>query len=255
MSQNLAVKPLISKIITALGVSAWVLLGLFGFSTAAIFTLFQILPVEMGRYLAETTPGLLALTAVQYVITLAIVVGVPLLIRHWSKREAIDLRQLLGIAKPLFLKYALVVPLVWVAYFVTSNIAVMLATFAPGFDVTQSQDIGFSNLTNMNELALAFIALVILAPLAEELLFRGYLFGKLRAIGGFWPSAILTSLVFGAAHLQWNVGIDVFVLSLFLCVLREKSGSIWAGVVLHGFKNAIAYFILFVAPLLGIHLQ
>jgi membrane protease YdiL (CAAX protease family) len=254
MSQNSAIK-IVRKTARALGVSAWVLLGLFGFSAATIFAIFQILPESARHYLLETTPGLLVLTAAQYVITLAVVVGVPLLIRRRSKGEATDLKKLLGIADSLRLKFALVVPLVWVAYFLTSNVAVLLATSISGFDANQTQDVGFNNLTNLNEMVLAFIALIILAPLAEELLFRGYLFGKLREMGGFWPSAILTSAVFGAAHLQWNVGIDVFVLSLFLCVLRERSGSIWAGVLLHGFKNSIAYFILFIAPLIGLHLQ
>lgn len=258
MSQNLAAKSrvYIEKGITALGLSAWVLLGLFGFSSVILYAIFQLIPEQAGHYLFETTPGLVVLTALQYILALAIVVGIPLLIRRWSTREAINLKQLLGIASSLRLKYILVIPLLWVVYFVISNVVVLLATFIPGFDINQSQDVGFENLTNVYELVLAFIALVILAPLAEELLFRGYLFGKLRQeIGAFWPSAIVASLVFGIAHLQWNVGIDVFVLSLFLCYLREKSGNIWSGVLLHGFKNGVAYFFLFIGPLIGINLQ
>jgi len=257
MSQNLATKTIVGKIVSIVGLSAWVCLGLFGFSTAVLFVLFQLVPEDARGYITETTSGLLVLTALQYVVTLVVVVGIPLLIRRWvSPGEGSRLRKILGIEQRLYLRYALIVPLVWAAYFITSNLTTVAATFIiPGFDVSEVQDVGFSNLTNINELALAFIALVILAPIAEELLFRGYLFGKLRALSGFWPSAIITSLVFGIAHMQWNVGIDVFVLSIFLCYLREKSGSVWSGVLLHGFKNSIAYFILFVAPLIGINLQ
>jgi len=255
MSQNLAVRTVAGKIFAAIGISVWVLLGLFGFTLAAFALIFALIPDDVGRYLTSTSPGLFTLIALQYVITLAVVVGVPFLIRRWSKAEAENLKQVMGVlAAPRF-RYILAIPLVWAVYLIVSNIVVALATSVPGFNADEVQDVGFSNMSHYGEFVLAFIALVILAPLVEELLFRGYLFGKLRAIGGFWPSAILTSIIFGVAHQQWNVGIDVFVLSLFLCALREKSGSIWAGVGLHAFKNSVAYFLLFIGPLIGINVN
>jgi membrane protease YdiL (CAAX protease family) len=98
---------------------------------------------------------------------------------------------------------------------------------------------------------LAFITLVVIAPFAEELLFRGYLYGKLKSNVPTVVAAITTSLLFGLAHQQLNVGIDVFILSLVLCTLRSLTGSIWAGVLVHIIKNALAYYLLFVAPLMG----
>lgn len=254
MSQNSVDKTRLGKAVTSLGVSAWVLLSLFGLSTAVLWIIFQFVPESITNYLGNTTPGILFLTALQYVVTFAIVIGAPLLIRRNAKHDSEELKKLLGIATALRLRYVLLVPLVWPVYFLVTNIAALLATMVPGFDVNQVQDVGFSNLTSLSDLVLAFIGLVVLAPIAEELLFRGYLFGKIRAISSFWPTAIIVSLVFGFAHLQWNVGIDVFILSLFLCWLREKTGSIWTSMMLHGLKNAIAYFILFVAPFLGINL-
>jgi membrane protease YdiL (CAAX protease family) len=101
---------------------------------------------------------------------------------------------------------------------------------------------------------MAFIALVILPPVAEELLFRGYLFGHLRTTMGFWTTSLVVSAAFGFIHGQWNVGIDTFILSLFLCYLRETTGSLWASMLLHGIKNGVAYFFLFIAPMIGINL-
>lgn len=120
----------------------------------------------------------------------------------------------------------------------------------PGFDVDQAQELGFSNVTVRFEYLLAFVTLVILAPLVEEIIFRGYLYGKLRQRSGPIISTILVSLVFAALHLQLNVAVIVFGLSLVLCTLREFTGSIWAGVILHGAKNGIAFYFLFVSPLL-----
>ena len=102
---------------------------------------------------------------------------------------------------------------------------------------------------------LAFMTMVVLAPLAEEMLFRGYLYGKLRKAAPIWVSILVASLAFGLAHLwvggtalQWAVTIDTFVLSLMLCALREYTGAIWAGVLLHAIKNGLAFYLLFVNP-------
>jgi membrane protease YdiL (CAAX protease family) len=50
------------------------------------------------------------------------------------------------------------------------------------------------------------------------------------------------------ASLQWNVAADTFALSLVLCTLRQITGNIWAGVLLHMIKNGIAYYFLFINP-------
>jgi membrane protease YdiL (CAAX protease family) len=43
-----------------------------------------------------------------------------------------------------------------------------------------------------------------------------------------------------------NVALDVFILSIVMCGLREMTGSIWAGVVLHMMKNGLAFYLLFI---------
>ena len=55
----------------------------------------------------------------------------------------------------------------------------------------------------------------------------------------------LVSLLFGVVHLQWNVGVNVFAMSVVLCGLREITGTIYSGIVLHILKNGIAFYILY----------
>ncbi|HKX23854.1 MAG TPA: type II CAAX endopeptidase family protein [Candidatus Saccharimonadales bacterium] len=112
-------------------------------------------------------------------------------------------------------------------------------------DLSEHQDIGYTD-PNGYELALIFVALVVLAPLVEEILFRGFLFTAFRRTFGFWLGAIGVSLLFAVAHGQANVGIDVFVLSMFLCYLREKTDSLWPAVALHALKNLVAFIVLFI---------
>ena len=57
-------------------------------------------------------------------------------------------------------------------------------------------------------------------------------------------SALLVSVLFGVVHLQWNVGVTVFAMSLVLCGLREVTGTIYAGILMHMLKNGLAMWIL-----------
>ena len=125
----------------------------------------------------------------------------------------------------------------------------------PWFDADQTQDVGYSILNSGLDRVVAFIALVVIAPVAEEIIFRGWLYGKLRRklsgqmseIAGMILSIFLVSLLFGIVHLQWNVGINVFALSIVLCGLREITGTIYAGILLHMVKNGLAFYLLYVA--------
>ena len=76
-------------------------------------------------------------------------------------------------------------------------------------------------------------------------MFRGMLYGGLRRSKmPWWGAAVIVSALFGLAHMQWNVAIDVFVLSMVACYLRELTGGIWAGFMLHMLKNGLAFFVL-----------
>jgi membrane protease YdiL (CAAX protease family) len=113
----------------------------------------------------------------------------------------------------------------------------------------EQQDVGFNILNTSLDKMLALFSLVVLPPLGEEILVRGYLYSGLRAKLRFLPAALITSLLFGLAHLQlgsgtavvWAAGIDTFILSLVLVYLREKSGALYAGMLVHALNNLIAF--------------
>jgi len=257
MSENSPVKSRILNLIRALGISAWVVAGLLGLASLVIVLLVMTLPPAATTYLTERTIGQLLMNATLYLVAVAIVIGIPYwFVRYVLRRpqEEGHMRRLLGIAQSFKWRHLGILALCVVGYLAGTILLSSLATFLPWYDANQAQDVGFKNLTTGLDLVLAFVALVVLPPIAEELLFRGYLFGKLRERSGFWFSAIITSIVFGIVHMQWNVGVDTFVLSIFLCLLREKTGSIWTSMLLHGLKNGVAYFFLFIGPPIGINL-
>lgn len=130
----------------------------------------------------------------------------------------------------------------------------LLQTYFPQVDTDQAQDLGFSTTTAGPGLLFVFLSLVILPPLIEEILVRGFLFTGLRTKLPIIVAAIVASLVFAAAHLQWGSGkpllwtaaADTFVLSMVLVGLRQKTGSLWPGIGVHFIKNGLAFLALFI---------
>jgi len=122
-------------------------------------------------------------------------------------------------------------------------------------DAQQQQALGFSKSATGIGLVLAFVGLVILPPLAEETMFRGFLYGTFRRHKLPVPwSIVLTSVLFGGLHLfgsedgglLWIAFLDTFVLSVVLCYVREKTGSIWASIAIHALKNGFVFVNLFI---------
>jgi len=86
-------------------------------------------------------------------------------------------------------------------------------------------------------LTMAAIA-VLVAPLAEEMLFRGVLFAAMRARFGFWAAALASSLVFGVVHLAPAQLLPLAALGMVLAWMYERTGSLWPSVVAHTVQNA-----------------
>ncbi len=217
-------------------------------SAGLVLTVMTLFPALSTA--SETTTGQLVTNAFIYMLA-AVFVLIPLRIRKVSWP---NIARLIGVEKPPRSAHLAWTLPAFAVYFIAAVVVSLIAANIPGFDVDQAQDVGFDDVTTIAGYVMAFIGLVILPPIFEEVLFRGYLFGRLRKYSGFWFSTILTSLTFGFVHLQWNVGIDTFVLSIFLCFLREHTQSLWAPILLHSIKNGLAYFFLFIAPVIGLNL-
>jgi uncharacterized protein len=227
-----------------LGLLFWVVLGFVAAQvliTGVVFVLSRLgIPFQSVNQTVLQT----IFAALVYIVTLAIVVGVP----WWIRKIKTDKTELGLTRLPGWLDIGLA-PAGFVIYtLATVAITSVVSQLIPGFDLNQVQETGFGNIAYRYEFMLAFVTLVVIAPIAEEILFRGYLYSKLRKYAPAWVAVILTSVLFGAIHGQWNVALDVFALSLVLCVLREITGSVWAGILLHMMKNALAFYVLFINP-------
>ncbi len=100
---------------------------------------------------------------------------------------------------------------------------------------------------------LATVAIIILAPLIEETLFRGFLQSYIRRQLGSKQAIFITSACFSLFHYAAGQGLgnisiifSLFILSLFLGFLYEKRGSILAPMTLHASFNAISVLNLYI---------
>jgi membrane protease YdiL (CAAX protease family) len=128
---------------------------------------------------------------------------------------------------------------IWIGFFVLSAIWAV----ALGLEEQQTlpDELG-ANGPLLNALAVIVLVTVI-APLGEELFFRGFFYGSLRNWRGPILAAVLTGAVFGLIHVG-SAPIGYLVpLAFFgagLCLLYELTGSLYPAIALHALNNSIA---------------
>ena len=93
---------------------------------------------------------------------------------------------------------------------------------------------------------LLIVAMVIVAPIYEELIFRGLLWSAIAeqfsAQRGAMIASIVTSMIFAAIHLQYELYemTTIMILALIFCYARIKSGSLLLPILLHIMNNGVA---------------
>jgi membrane protease YdiL (CAAX protease family) len=244
-----------AKAAYATGLCLWVV---------AVFLIVQVITQLFFIGLSSFIPAIATLNeailatlsaVVVYAISIVIIVTIPYII----KKKKVTLHTL-GLDRLLSWSDMGVGILAILPYLMLSaGLMFVVGQLWSGFNPSQEQLIPFSNLQQRYEVIVAFITLVVLAPVAEETLFRGYLLGKIMEKVNKWAAVIVTAIVFGLLHLpgaitengvdlQWAVAIDTLSLGFILGLLRLFTGSIWAGILLHMIKNSVAFYFLFIYP-------
>jgi membrane protease YdiL (CAAX protease family) len=93
--------------------------------------------------------------------------------------------------------------------------------------------IGNFNQINFVSLNILVFIAVLVGPVIEELFFRGALWNSFRSKYNFWQSAVLVSFFFALIHFDFTQGISSFLLSLILCLIVERTKSVWPCIVAH----------------------
>lgn len=94
-----------------------------------------------------------------------------------------------------------------------------------------------------NPLWLLILTVIVIVPIYEELIFRGFMWSGLVGTKlGVWGTAILTSVVFVVIHVQygWVELLGIFALAMLFSYARLLSGSLLLPIILHIFNNGLA---------------
>jgi membrane protease YdiL (CAAX protease family) len=96
-----------------------------------------------------------------------------------------------------------------------------------------------------------FASVCVIAPFAEELLFRGVIFAGLVQRMPLWVAAVLSGIIFGAAHGDpWSF-VPLAVTGTGLGLLYYRTRSLWPNILAHGVFNAFALIIVYFVPKLA----
>jgi membrane protease YdiL (CAAX protease family) len=164
---------------------------------------------------------------VQYALTvgilLAIAIGLP-------PREVFALRRPRSWPRALGIGVAILV-----------GIYVLGAVVARFIDPGEAQGIVPKHWVGGHAGAFAFslVAVAVVAPVVEELMFRGLGFYLLRPLGE-WPAIVLVGIAFGVAHGLYAGFVLLAPFGAALAYLRSRSDSVYPGMFVHGLFNLVA---------------
>ncbi len=127
----------------------------------------------------------------------------------------------------------------WVCFFAFATV------WGLALGITEEDDLPDELGVDGSTAALVAVSLLVcvLAPIAEELFFRGFCFTALRRALGMLPAAALTGIIFGAIHLggtDIEFIVPLMVFGFFLCLLYVWTDSLLPCIVLHALNNALA---------------
>lgn len=88
-------------------------------------------------------------------------------------------------------------------------------------------------------LALMRFSAIVVAPICEEVIFRGYLYGVAKRYCGPIAAALGSALIFSAAHTSLVALLPLALFGLVLVWLYERTGSLWTPIAAHACFNAL----------------
>lgn len=87
----------------------------------------------------------------------------------------------------------------------------------------------------------------IIAPFCEEFVFRGLLYRGYRKQTGVCGAAVLSALLFGLMHMNFNQAVYAFALGIALALMVEATKSLWASILCHMFFNSSEVMLMYIS--------
>ena len=134
------------------------------------------------------------------------------------------------------------------------TVAVGSALAQIGLRPNQFEQFRFVRREGLGSFLVVLASAAVLAPVVEELFFRGFLFGLYRRRQPLWVAYLVPGLVFAALHVQPTVmsltqiaglAIGIFLLGTVLTLVYQRTGSLLPGMLAHAVNNATGLVLLY----------
>lgn len=147
----------------------------------------------------------------------------------------------LGFRKFKISKAAWIVIVGFIGFLLTAaGLSLLIEQFLPQVDINAEQQVPFIGAKSRVEILLAFVAIAVIAPIVEEMVFRGLLLPAAAKAFGIPAAVIVTSVIFGLLHPPAIAMVTIGVFGLFLSWAYIRGLSLWPAIILHSVKNLIA---------------
>lgn len=95
--------------------------------------------------------------------------------------------------------------------------------------------------------AVSFLFIAVLAPIGEEVVFRGVVYRGYQRSGTLLQAAFFSALLFALGHLNFNQAAYAFVIGIILALLVEATGSIWSSILYHVIFNGYSVCVIYLS--------
>jgi membrane protease YdiL (CAAX protease family) len=208
---------------------SWYLLGLYlPTEPTTTATAAKSDPIELGSILIQIV---MALTQA------CVLVAFLRFARGFDPVELFGLRNL-PVSKAVSYALAAIAPIMVVVVVVNLGSTELLNGVWPD---ASPQDIvkAFETTGSVAARILMSFAAIIVAPLTEELLFRGLIYGVVKRFTDSWFAAIVSSLLFATVHLHVGSFIPLWALAMLLVAAYELTGCLLVPMLIHALFNGV----------------
>lgn len=147
-------------------------------------------------------------------------------------------------------------PLIWIVTLVWNFTLKILQKNSLIKEIPAQELVDFLNSSDINLSYFLLIAAcgIILAPLVEEIIFRGCIYRFLKSKTTLLNAQIVTSILFAFAHFNLLSFVPIIFMGFILVRIYESNGSLWQSILFHAFFNASSFIFLGLAKYSGINI-
>lgn len=203
------------------------------FGVSLILLIILIIQITGYYFFSGKNPKNMVTLAV--FLNLALETGAAILILETFPKHWLGFKLKLNHIKAILLLYAALIPVLLAALLINSS---LLKAIGIKSDINLAVKI-FLWLKDPGSTFILAIQVMILGPLAEELIFRGLIYKFLRQKLPFIFSAVASSLLFSMLHKTPQDTLALFIIGIALCYIYEKTQNIISPILLHSIFNSI----------------